>query len=94
MLFLKASILVTSSLLEDRRPGEATMGIRIVILSGLGLGQTLLPGAPWWVVMGPTFSAYRIHVSRNTVQTLLSLDEGYKIDVRGQTELKVGVVLI
>lgn len=35
------------------------------------------------------FSAYRIHVSRSTVQALLSLDEGYKIDVRGQTELKV-----
>ncbi|KAM9221777.1 LOW QUALITY PROTEIN: guanylate cyclase D-like [Dugong dugon] len=30
----------------------------------------------------------RIHVSQNTVQTLLSLDEGYKIDIRGQTELK------
>lgn len=37
----------------------------------------------------PFFSAYRIHVSRSTVQTLLSLDEGYTIDVRGQTELKV-----
>lgn len=37
-------------------------------------------------------SAYRIHVSRSTVQTLLSLDEGYRIDIRGQTELKVGEV--
>ncbi|KAK7806793.1 hypothetical protein U0070_010277 [Myodes glareolus] len=33
-------------------------------------------------------SAYRIHVSRSTVQTLLNLDEGYTVDVRGQTELK------
>ncbi|XP_057605430.1 guanylate cyclase D-like [Hippopotamus amphibius kiboko] len=33
-------------------------------------------------------SPYRIHVSRSTMQTLLSLDEGYKIDTRGQTELK------
>lgn len=37
----------------------------------------------------PFFSAYRIHLSRSTVQTLLSLDKGYKIDIRGQTELKV-----
>uniref|UniRef100_A0A7N4PGW8 Guanylate cyclase domain-containing protein n=1 Tax=Sarcophilus harrisii TaxID=9305 RepID=A0A7N4PGW8_SARHA len=32
--------------------------------------------------------AYRIHVSGSTVQTLASLNEGYKIEVRGQTELK------
>uniref|UniRef100_A0A8C9BH75 Guanylate cyclase domain-containing protein n=1 Tax=Phocoena sinus TaxID=42100 RepID=A0A8C9BH75_PHOSS len=34
------------------------------------------------------FTAYRIHVCISTAQTLLSLDEGYKIDTRGQTELK------
>ncbi|KAM9658976.1 LOW QUALITY PROTEIN: guanylate cyclase D-like [Trichechus inunguis] len=38
--------------------------------------------------MESTGLPYRIHVSRNTAQTLLSLDEGYKIDIRGQTELK------
>ncbi|XP_042636898.1 guanylate cyclase D-like [Orycteropus afer afer] len=38
--------------------------------------------------MESTGLPYRIHVSRNTVQTLLSLDEGYKIDIRGQIELK------
>ncbi|XP_055479239.1 guanylate cyclase D [Psammomys obesus] len=38
--------------------------------------------------MESTGLPYRIHVSRSTVQALLSLDEGYKIDVRGQTELK------
>ncbi|XP_040587736.1 guanylate cyclase D [Mesocricetus auratus] len=38
--------------------------------------------------MESTGLPYRIHVSRSTVQTLLSLDEGYIIDVRGQTELK------
>ncbi|XDA84479.1 hypothetical protein R6Z07F_014289 [Ovis aries] len=31
-----------------------------------------------------------IHVSRSTFETLLSLDEGYKIDIRGQTEIKMG----
>ncbi|KAL1774614.1 olfactory guanylyl cyclase GC-D [Sigmodon hispidus] len=39
--------------------------------------------------MESTGLPYRIHVSRSTVQTLLSLDEGYTIDVRGQTELKL-----
>uniref|UniRef100_A0A8C2VZK5 Guanylate cyclase domain-containing protein n=1 Tax=Chinchilla lanigera TaxID=34839 RepID=A0A8C2VZK5_CHILA len=38
--------------------------------------------------MESTGLPYRIHMSRSTVQALLSLDEGYKIDVRGQTELK------
>ncbi|XP_075403900.1 guanylate cyclase D-like [Tenrec ecaudatus] len=38
--------------------------------------------------MESTGLPYRIHVSRNTMQTLLGLDEGYKIDIRGQTELK------
>nr|XP_015093829.1 olfactory guanylyl cyclase GC-D-like [Vicugna pacos] len=33
-------------------------------------------------------SAYRTHVHSSTVQAPLSLDEGYKIDIRGQTELK------
>ncbi|XP_055972407.1 guanylate cyclase D-like [Sorex fumeus] len=38
--------------------------------------------------MESTGLPYRIHISHSTVQTLLSLDEGYKIDIRGQTELK------
>ncbi|XP_006926922.1 LOW QUALITY PROTEIN: olfactory guanylyl cyclase GC-D-like [Pteropus alecto] len=38
--------------------------------------------------MESTGLPYRIHLSRSTVQTLLSLDKGYKIDIRGQTELK------
>lgn len=38
--------------------------------------------------MESTGLPYRIHVSRSTVQTLPSLDEGYKSDIRGQTELK------
>ncbi|XP_058162341.1 guanylate cyclase D-like [Dasypus novemcinctus] len=38
--------------------------------------------------MESTGLPYRIHISRSTVQTLLSLEEGYKIDIRGPTELK------
>lgn len=33
--------------------------------------------------------AYRIHVNMSTVKILLSLNDGYKIQVRGKTELKV-----
>lgn len=34
-------------------------------------------------------AAYRIHVNVSTVKILHSLNEGYKIQVRGKTELKV-----
>lgn len=34
-------------------------------------------------------TAYRIHVNQSTVDVLKSLNLGYKIDVRGLTELKV-----
>uniref|UniRef100_F7CJB9 Guanylate cyclase n=1 Tax=Monodelphis domestica TaxID=13616 RepID=F7CJB9_MONDO len=44
--------------------------------------------------MESTGLPYRIHVNRSTVQILVSLNEGYKIDVRGQTELKVRGVLL
>lgn len=35
--------------------------------------------------------AYRIHVNMSTVKILHSLNEGYKIQVRGKTELKVNL---
>ncbi|XP_048216482.1 guanylate cyclase D-like [Perognathus longimembris pacificus] len=38
--------------------------------------------------MESTGLPYRIHTSRSTAHALLSLHEGYEIDVRGQTELK------
>ncbi|ELW71908.1 Olfactory guanylyl cyclase GC-D [Tupaia chinensis] len=38
--------------------------------------------------MESTGLPYRIHVSRSTVRTLLSLDEGYEVVLRGPTELK------
>lgn len=33
--------------------------------------------------------AYRIHVNISTVNILQTLNEGYKIELRGKTELKV-----
>ncbi|XP_074044997.1 retinal guanylyl cyclase 2 [Macrotis lagotis] len=38
--------------------------------------------------MESTGMPYRIHVNQSTVQALVNLNEGYKIEVRGQTELK------
>lgn len=35
------------------------------------------------------FTAYRIHVNQSTVKILRSINDGYKIDTRGKTELKV-----
>lgn len=39
-------------------------------------------------------AAYRIHVNISTVTILQSMNEGYKIEVRGKTELKVQILLI
>lgn len=41
------------------------------------------------IVLSLFFTAYRIHVNQSTVDVLNSLKLGYKIDVRGRTELKV-----
>ena len=35
------------------------------------------------------FTAYRIHVSHSTVTILRTLGEGYEVELRGRTELKV-----
>lgn len=39
-------------------------------------------------------AAYRIHVNISTVKILQSLNEGYEIEVRGKTELKVPILSI
>uniref|UniRef100_A0A674GYN0 Guanylate cyclase domain-containing protein n=1 Tax=Taeniopygia guttata TaxID=59729 RepID=A0A674GYN0_TAEGU len=39
--------------------------------------------------MESTGLPYRIHVNQRTVAILLSLQEGFKVDIRGKTELKV-----
>lgn len=44
-----------------------------------------------FIFLSPRPSAYRIHVNMSTVKILHSLNEGYKIEVRGKTELKVTV---
>lgn len=41
------------------------------------------------IMFSPVTTAYRIHVNQSTVDILNSLKLGYKIQVRGLTELKV-----
>lgn len=41
------------------------------------------------IIFSPVTTAYRIHVNQSTVDILNSLKLGYKIQVRGLTELKV-----
>lgn len=41
------------------------------------------------VTCSPVTPAYRIHVNVSTVRILLALDEGFQIEMRGRTELKV-----
>lgn len=49
----------------------------------------LFLGGSDFVFLSPRPPAYRIHVNMSTVKILHSLNEGYKIEVRGKTELKV-----
>ncbi|KAB0402172.1 hypothetical protein E2I00_018609, partial [Balaenoptera physalus] len=63
------------------------------ILSSVGdFRMRHAPTVPIRIRVGPhsdmDLGLREIHVCISTAQTLLSLDEGYKIDIRGQTELK------
>ncbi|KAK1786362.1 hypothetical protein P4O66_018064 [Electrophorus voltai] len=58
------------------------------ILSSVGSFQMRhMPDVPVRIRIG-IHSAYRIHVNISTVNILHSLNEGYKIELRGKTELK------
>lgn len=41
----------------------------------------------------PFDAAYRIHIHQSTVQVLRQLNLGYKLELRGKTEVKVGLFL-
>lgn len=55
---------------------------------GNGLGGGLREGSPELTAF-PVVPAYRIHVNMSTVRILRALDEGFQVEVRGRTELKV-----
>ncbi|KAB1272035.1 Olfactory guanylyl cyclase GC-D [Camelus dromedarius] len=73
---------------NGNRHAAEIANVALDILSSMGnFGIRHAPTVPIRIRAG-LHSAYRTHVRSSTVQAPLSLDEGYKIDIRGQTELK------
>ncbi|XP_039586977.1 retinal guanylyl cyclase 1-like, partial [Passer montanus] len=71
----------------NRHAGEIA-NMSLDILSSVGTFKMRhMPEVPVRIRIG-LHSAYRIHVNQRTVAILLSLQEGFKVDIRGKTELK------
>lgn len=45
----------------------------------------------WNIKLVLLFTAFRIHIHKSTVDILLSLKQGYKVQYRGKVELKVSL---
>ncbi|KPP57961.1 retinal guanylyl cyclase 2-like [Scleropages formosus] len=71
----------------DRHTAEIA-NMALDILSAVGTFKMRhMPDVPVRIRIG-LHTAYRIHVSHSTVRILLELKEGYKVQLRGRTELK------
>ncbi|NWV83944.1 GUC2E cyclase, partial [Dasyornis broadbenti] len=96
---MSLDILSSVGTFKMRHMPEVPVRIRIGLHSGRprprGPGTW---GHPWGHGHGDTVNTasrmestglpYRIHVNQRTVAILLSLQEGFKVDIRGKTELK------
>ncbi|XP_029302359.1 retinal guanylyl cyclase 2 [Cottoperca gobio] len=95
---MSLNILSSVGSFQMRHMPDVPVRIRIGIHSGPCVAGVVGLTMPRYCLFGDTVNTasrmestglpYRIHVNMNTVKILHSLNEGYKIDVRGKTELK------
>ncbi|KAM4627243.1 retinal guanylyl cyclase 2 [Polymixia lowei] len=95
---MSLNILSSVGTFQMRHMPDVPVRIRIGIHSGSCVAGVVGLTMPRYCLFGDTVNTasrmestglpYRIHVNISTVNILHSLNEGYKIDVRGKTELK------
>ncbi|XP_044059250.1 retinal guanylyl cyclase 2 isoform X1 [Siniperca chuatsi] len=95
---MSLNILSSVGTFHMRHMPDMPVRIRIGIHSGPCVAGVVGLTMPRYCLFGDTVNTasrmestglpYRIHVNMSTVKILHSLNEGYKIDVRGKTELK------
>ncbi|TSK49648.1 Retinal guanylyl cyclase 2 [Bagarius yarrelli] len=95
---MSLNILSSVGSFKMRHMPEVPVRIRIGLHSGSCVAGVVGLTMPRYCLFGDTVNTasrmestglpYRIHVNISTVNILKSLDEGYQIEVRGQTELK------
>ncbi|XP_028656973.2 retinal guanylyl cyclase 2 isoform X1 [Erpetoichthys calabaricus] len=95
---MSLDILSSVGTFKMRHMPEVPVRIRIGLHSGSCVAGVVGLTMPRYCLFGDTVNTasrmestglpYRIHVNQSTVTILLSLNEGYKIETRGKTELK------
>ncbi|KAM4677388.1 retinal guanylyl cyclase 1 [Discoglossus pictus] len=95
---MSLDILSSVGSFKMRHMPEVPVRIRIGLHSGPCVAGVVGLTMPRYCLFGDTVNTasrmestglpYRVHVNVSTVNILLSLKEGYKVDVRGKTELK------
>nr|XP_033804456.1 retinal guanylyl cyclase 2-like [Geotrypetes seraphini] len=95
---MSLDILSSVGSFKMRHMPDVPVRIRIGLHSGSCVAGVVGLTMPRYCLFGDTVNTasrmestglpYRIHVNQSTVKILLTLDEGYKLELRGKTELK------